>query len=193
MQHQKLQTSTFNQEQSFFLAFLLMSARQFPIDPCNPRPHRVATTGHHEPATADPFRCSLSLSEICWESQWSGCFGMFSTCICQAAKDDKTAFLNCLNYLILGSRQTNQACGFRERVLSSRSSETFPYLSTSKASPLEMTSPIWHSLTYPDRITVVTCCKISMLEMQKPCLVEAITAWLHHPWSKCEICWNDME
>ena len=105
MQHQKLQTSTFNQEQSFFLAFLLMSARQFPIDPCNPRPHRVATTGHHEPATADPFRCSLSLSEICWESQWSGCFGMFSTCICQA-KDDKTAFLNCLNYLILGSRQT---------------------------------------------------------------------------------------
>jgi hypothetical protein len=47
---------------------------------------------------------ALSLSEICWESQWSGCFGMFSTCICQAAKDDKTAFLNCLNYLILGSR-----------------------------------------------------------------------------------------
>ena len=44
-----------------------MSARQFPIDLCNPRPHRVATTGHHEPATADPFRCSLSLRDLLGE------------------------------------------------------------------------------------------------------------------------------
>ena len=116
----------------------------FPTDPCNPQPRRVATTGHHEPATADPFgfsSLSLSLYRICWESQWSvlGCLAIASA---MQAKDDKTAFLKCPTFLILGSRQTNQACGFRERVLSSRSSETFPYLSTSKASPIEMTSPI---------------------------------------------------
>ena len=127
----------------------LMSARQFPtyflLIPATP-----SLVGWQPPDITNLLQLthldsllslSLSLYRICWESQWSvlGCLAIASA---MQAKDDKTAFLKCPTFLILGSRQTNQACGFRERVLSSRSSETFPYLSTSKASPIEMTSPI---------------------------------------------------